>query len=126
MAETILLVEDEPIIRMDLADHLTAAGYEVSEAASADRAIDLISQGTIFDLIVTDVQLPGKHDGVALALWVRVNHPYIKIIVVSGATARAPELIQLGSEGVIISKPYSLEMVTLRARWLLRGNQTAS
>jgi CheY-like chemotaxis protein len=54
MAETILLVEDEPIIRMDLADHLTAAGYEVSEAASADRAIDLISQGTIFDLIVTD------------------------------------------------------------------------
>ena len=116
---SILVVEDEPIIRMDLADHLEAAGFEVTEAGSADRAIVIISQGMAFDVVVTDVQLPGAYDGVAFALWIKKHRPHMKMIIVSGATTNSEQLIPLGREGVIVSKPYSLEELTAKALRLL-------
>ncbi|WP_119271475.1 response regulator transcription factor [Taklimakanibacter deserti] len=114
----ILVVEDEPAIRLALADHLDKEGFEVLEADSGERAIELIKKSNV-DLIVTDIQMPGWHDGIGLALWVRENHPHIKLIIVSGATDESSSLLPLGAEGTIYTKPYSVEEIGLRAEALL-------
>jgi DNA-binding response OmpR family regulator len=116
---TVLLVEDEPIIRMGTADHIRSQGYAVIEAGTCDRAMDMIRSGKAVDIVVTDVQMPGQHDGIALALWTRRNFPAIRLIIVSGATsgAVAPDL--LGEEGWIMPKPYRYGEVVARIRALL-------
>lgn len=116
---TVLLVEDEPIIRMGVADHVRSRGYAVIEAGSGDRAMALIAAGSPVDIIVTDVQMPGQHDGIALALWARQSFPHIKLIIVSGATsgAVAPDL--LGEEGLIMPKPYHYDEIVRRIAELL-------
>lgn len=116
---TVLLVEDEPIIRMGLADHIARQGFAVIEAGSGDRAMEMVRNGNLVDIIITDVQMPGQHDGIALALWTRRNFPHIKLIIVSGATsgAVAPDL--LGEEGRIMPKPYQYDEIVARMRELL-------
>jgi DNA-binding response OmpR family regulator len=116
---TVLLVEDEPIIRMGIGDYIRSQGYVVIEAGSGDRAMDIIRSGMPVDVIVTDVQMPGEHDGIDLALWARRNDPHIRIIIVSGATSgiAAPEI--LGEEGRIVPKPYRYEEIVARITELL-------
>lgn len=120
---TVLLVEDEPIIRMALADHIANQGYAVIEAGSGDRAMDLIQNGRPIDIIVTDVQMPGQHDGIALALWTRRNFPHIKLIIVSGATSGSIDL--LGEEGRIMPKPYNYDEIVARIEKLLAGPESS-
>jgi two-component system, response regulator PdtaR len=116
---SILIVEDEAVIRMALADPLGKQGYEVMEADSGERAMDVIKR-TEVDLLVTDVEMPGWQDGIGLALWVREHYPLIKLIIVSGATDESPSLKPLGVEAMIYTKPYSVEEISDRARILLR------
>jgi DNA-binding NtrC family response regulator len=80
----ILVVEDEVLIRWDVAETLRAHGYEVVEAASADEAFELIASGMTFDLVLSDVRMPGRLDGLALAKLVASNHPQTPIILTSG------------------------------------------
>jgi DNA-binding response OmpR family regulator len=114
---TILIVEDEPIIRMGIADYIQRQGFNIIEAGTGDRAIDIIKTGTTIDVIVSDVQMPGTHDGIALALWTRRNFPHIKLILVSGATSGAVE--ELRGEGIILPKPYQYEAIVARIGELL-------
>jgi two-component system, response regulator PdtaR len=81
--------------------------------------MDIMRAGKSIDVIVTDVQMPGKHDGVALALWARRTAPYIRLIIVSGATSGAVALDVLGDEGRIIPKPYRYEEIVERIGELL-------
>lgn len=116
---TVLIVEDEPIIRMGIADYIRNQGYTVIEAGSGDRAMAMIQAGKPVDVIVTDVQMPGEHDGIALALWTRQNFPHIKLIIVSGATSGAVGTDLLGDEGEIVPKPYPYEDIAARIGELL-------
>ena len=84
--QTILIVEDEVLIRMDVADYLRTCGYRVVEAGDAAEAIAVIESGHRIDLMFSDVQMPGAMDGFALARWVRTHHPQIRVILTSGAT----------------------------------------
>lgn len=101
---SILIVEDEPALRMVLADYLGKQGYEVIEADSGERAMKLIKSGEI-DLLVTDVEMPGWQDGIGLALWVREHHPHIKLIIVSGATNESSSLKPLGAREKFTQSP---------------------
>lgn len=80
----VLVVEDDILIRMDTADMITSAGYEVVEAGNADDAIDILQSRTVIDVVFTDVQMPGSMDGLRLATAVRDRWPPIKIITASG------------------------------------------
>ena len=122
---TVLLVEDEPIIRMAVADHIRSAGYAVIEAGSGDRATDIIRSGKSVDVIVTDVQMPGEHDGIALALWARRINPQIRLVIVSGATSGAVAPDILGEEGRIIPKPYRYDEIVTRIGELLNNGRPA-
>jgi CheY-like chemotaxis protein len=80
----VLLVEDEVLIRLDLGAQLRSAGLTVLEAATADEAIVVLESTSPIDLVVSDVRMPGRADGLDLLGWVRRERPGIKVILISG------------------------------------------
>jgi CheY-like chemotaxis protein len=83
-SSAILVAEDEVVVRMMLAEALRDAGYTVIEAADAEEAIRALRASADVKLLITDVRMPGRMDGVALARWVRSERPDIKVLLVSG------------------------------------------
>ena len=97
----VLIVEDEPLIRMGTASLIEDAGFKVHEAGNADEAIRILELHDEIRLIFTDVNMPGSMDGLKLAHYVRGRWPPVKIIVTSGkATLRGRALYF--SESLII------------------------
>jgi DNA-binding NtrC family response regulator len=80
----ILIVEDEMMLRMRAADMVEDAGYAPVEAVDADGAVAILEARSDIALMMTDIQMPGSMDGLALAHAVHARWPSIKIIVVSG------------------------------------------
>src|SRR4029079_550967 len=83
---TVLVVEDESLIRMDIVDCLEEAGFLIAEASNADEAINILQSRADIRLVFTDIHMPGSMDGLKLAAFVRKRWPPIKIIVTSGHT----------------------------------------
>lgn len=81
---TILIVEDEPLIRIDLADTVMDMGYSVLEAGNADEAVRLLVEHKGIIAVITDVDMPGSMDGRKLAELVYSRWPACVLIVVSG------------------------------------------
>jgi DNA-binding NtrC family response regulator len=113
-AITVLVVEDEPLIRMDIADHLRRHGFEVIEAGNAGEALDLLAANPNIHVMFTDIDMPGTMDGLKLAAAVRDRWPPIKIIVTSGhrtvATAELPDASRF------FTKPYAGDAVASAMR----------
>jgi CheY-like chemotaxis protein len=86
----VLVVEDEILIRMDVADLLTDAGYRVIGEVNADHALAVLSVRSDVDVLFTDINMPGLLNGSALARIVDMRWPGIAIIVTSGAGRPAP------------------------------------
>ncbi|MCK1405211.1 response regulator [Bradyrhizobium sp. 197] len=99
----VLIVEDEFFIREDLADQLRGLGFEVIETASADDALQYIGSGERIDVLVTDIQMPGDLDGLALAERLRAEQPMLPIVVASGNVALESVASRVGK---FVSKPY--------------------
>ncbi len=87
-AATILLVEDEVLVRMMHSEELRAVGYTVIEAADANEALSILRSGTGIDVVLTDMNMPGALDGCALIKVIRSEFPFLKVIMVS---AHRPE-----------------------------------
>jgi CheY-like chemotaxis protein len=87
---TILVVEDEALIRMTLADELRGRGFNVVEAQNADEALTLLQSRVPIGLVLTDVQLAGTMDGIGLARLLRATHPELKVVIASGNISCAP------------------------------------
>lgn len=101
----VLIVDDEPIIRMDLADMVCDAGYEVLEANDADEAVRLLEAHAAIRILVTDIEMPGSMDGLKLAAAVRERWPPVVIIVTSGRIQ--PATTELPSATLFLGKPYN-------------------
>ncbi len=98
----ILVVEDEPLIRMAFSEELRALGAEVVEAANADQAWEYLTCVAMVDLIFTDHRMPGSMTGAQFAARVRRQYPNLTIIIASG---------HLDEEwsGPAVKKPYLFE-----------------
>ena len=121
MAEhTILIVEDEVLIRMAISEFLQEHGFKTLEASIGAEGIAIL-QATVVDLVVTDVRMDGRLDGVALANWVRVNKPDVPVIFVSG-NPPTDVLYELGEGYRVLSKPIDYEAMVTLIRSLLRGS----
>lgn len=101
---SVLVVEDEPIIRMDIVDFLSGEGFEVFEAAHADAAIAMLESHTQIQVLFTDIDMPGSMDGLKLSAAVRDRWPPIKIVVTSGQ--RMVEVTDLPDGSLFYAKPY--------------------
>jgi DNA-binding response OmpR family regulator len=118
-AETILIVEDEVLIRWQVADYLRQCGYQVFEAVDAAEAVVLLQSDTRIDLVFSDIQLGAGMDGFGLARWVRANRPRVKVILSSGV-ARSTELAgELCDLRPVVSKPYQPQVLLERIRLTL-------
>lgn len=101
----VLVVEDEFLLRMEAADMVQAAGFEVVEAANADQAIEILEARRDITVVFTDIQMPGSMDGLKLARAVRGRWPPIKIVATSGQLhVRETDLPEGGR---FLPKPYS-------------------
>lgn len=80
----VLVVEDEALIRMNVVEILSEAGFDVVEATNADDAIRLLEQDSNIRLIFTDIDMPGEMNGLKLAAAVRDRWPPVRIIATSG------------------------------------------
>jgi CheY-like chemotaxis protein len=106
----VLIVEDDFLLRMDAADMIKAAGFEVIEAGNADQAIEVLEARPDITVVFTDIQMPGSMDGLKLARAVRGRWPPIKIIATSGRLH--VDDVDLPEGGRFLPKPYSHAQVT--------------
>jgi len=113
---TVLLVEDEVLIRLMIAEELRDHGIQVLEASSADEALTVLESALAVHLLFTDIQLPGTMNGVALANLAHVRYPHLKLVITS---SQEP----CGDSGAVadtfIPKPYDLPAVIKRVEALL-------
>jgi CheY-like chemotaxis protein len=115
---TILVVEDDVLVRLSVAEALRDGGHAVVEAANADEALAVLASPTPLALIVTDVNMPGSMDGVALARHVRATRPELKVIVVSG---RVDPASATGAADAFLGKPYEPAIILRTIDALLSG-----
>jgi CheY-like chemotaxis protein len=115
----VLLVEDEHLIRLMASEMLRDEGFDVEEASSGDEAALRLIGPQFFDVLFTDVQMPGKMDGIHVALHARVYHPPIILIIVSGfAPQVACRLKGFDPAAVFFPKPYKSRDVVSSIRRL--------
>lgn len=100
----VLVVEDEPLLRLDISESLTDAGFVVFEACNAVEAINILAEHHEIRLVFTDVDMPGGMDGIRLAAYIRDRWPPLKIIVTSGF--RQVCEADIPAETRFFSKPY--------------------
>lgn len=111
----VLVVEDEFLIRMTLAEALGDEGFEVIEAETAEAALPILRADPAIRLLLTDIQLPGGMNGRALALKAREHRPALPIIYMTGR----PDPSDSGTPlDVFIAKPYTLDALCAAARRL--------
>ena len=105
--ETVLVVDDDVLIRMAIADYLRSCGFRVFEAANGDEAVQIMTEPDIaIDIVLSDVEMSGSMQGFALANWVRANRPDLPIIL-AGSASRAPKkAADLCEDGPMLAKPY--------------------
>ncbi|WP_116652425.1 response regulator [Pelagibacterium sediminicola] len=109
----VLVVEDDPLVRLDTALALSDAGFAVIEAGTADEAIDILAERRHIGLVFTDIETPGRHDGLDLARMVAETRPDLPVLVTSGQR-RAGGL----DPRRFFAKPYDTRAVIARARAL--------
>jgi CheY-like chemotaxis protein len=102
-SETILFVEDEALVRMDMAEFLRESGYVVYEAATAKEAIKAL-QAKFVDLVLTDINLPDGMNGLELGEWTLSERPDVKVLVTTGDASR---MVDPQTIGPILAKPYT-------------------
>jgi DNA-binding NtrC family response regulator len=83
MRSSVLVVEDEYLIRAAVAEYLIEAGHIVIEAANASSALDALYSSNV-DVAVVDIRLPGQMGGLALVEWIQAHRPGVQIILASG------------------------------------------
>lgn len=119
MPIAVLVVEDEALVRFDIADYLAENGFEVHEAASADQALKILEAVPEIRLLFTDIDMPGSMDGLKLSAAVRDRWPPVRIIVTSGNRIAATADLPPGS--LFFAKPYAPADIARSMQGLLTG-----
>ena len=117
--ETILVVEDDVLIRMPIAQYLRDCGYKVIEAVNADEAMTvLLQQETVVDIVFSTIEMSGSTDGFGLSKWVREHRPGLDVIL-TGTVPRAVNAAKELCDDGPMPKPYEPRTVLDQIRRLL-------
>jgi DNA-binding NtrC family response regulator len=101
---TILVVEDDALLRMYAAGLLEENGFGAVEAENADAALKLLENRDDVRLLFTDIQMPGSCDGMDLARQVHARWPSVLLIITSGHIK--PAQAEIPDDGRFVGKPY--------------------
>jgi DNA-binding response OmpR family regulator len=113
----LLLVEDEPDLRLMLADSFSDAGFKVLEAEDADRAVRILERLPGIDLLVTDLDIPGRCDGNGVAISAKAIHFDLPVIYISGSPERLTNAV--GPRDAFFLKPFRHSEIIALARRIL-------
>lgn len=111
---SVLVVDDEAIIRIMLVDLLEDAGMTVYEAGTVDEALQVLEAAPEVRVVLTDIEMPGRLNGIDLAHLTRERWPHIDMLVMSGRTFPAASTLPNGVE--FWTKPYSTDRLLTRVR----------
>jgi PAS domain S-box-containing protein len=118
--ETVLIVDDEPSVRMLVGEVLAELGYTAIEASDGSSALQVLRSDTRIDLLVTDVGLPGGMNGRQLADFGRTARPKLKVLFITGyAEKTAIGAGGLDSGMAILTKPFAMDGLATRIKELL-------
>jgi len=119
--EVVLLIDDEPIIRMLIAEVLGEAGYAVIEASDGPTGLSVLDSPAKVDLLVTDVGLPGGMNGRQVADAARVKRPGLKILFITGYAENAVVGSgRLDKDMFVLSKPFQMDVLASRVQDIIR------
>lgn len=107
--QTVLLIEDEPLIRMGTSAMLEDSGFMVLEAANADEAKVIVAAHPEIAVVITDVQMPGTMDGLEFASLIHRDYAHIPVLITSGLTG-LQEAREHGAASYL-SKPYTAQAI---------------
>ncbi len=125
IVSTVLVVDDEVLVRLAIAEYLRDCGYKVVEAADADEAMLVLKQPQVaVDVLFSDIDMPGSMDGFGLSQWTRSNRPDIEVIL-TGSVPRAVNAAANLCEDGTLPKPYEPHHVHDRIRRLLAARRPA-
>jgi CheY-like chemotaxis protein len=110
----VLIVEDEPLLRMAGADLIEGAGFDIVEAANATEAVRILESRLDIRIVFSDIDMPAGIDGMKLAALIRDRWPPIEIILVSGYVN--PPQTDLPARTVFFPKPYKEEQIVAQLR----------
>jgi CheY-like chemotaxis protein len=121
--ETVLIVEDDALVRIALAETLRDLRYQIIEAADADTALTMLEGGTA-DLLLTDLSMPGSMDGLEFAAVIRMRFPHLPVILTTGHVGVLSG--RTLPDGVsFVRKPHSRTGIAAAVRQALAGDQAA-
>jgi two-component system, response regulator PdtaR len=112
MPPVVLIVEDEPLVRMLAADVFYEKGLDVLEAPHADGALALLKDNTDIDVLFTDINMPGALNGVDLAWEVHRRWPNVALMITSARQSAAID--DMPSTAMFVPKPYDLEKIAIQ------------
>ena len=101
----VLVVEDEPLLRLVAVDFIEDAGFAAVTATNTDEAVAILESRTDIRIVFTDIDMPGSMDGLKLAECIRNRWPPIELIVTSGKRRLQPN--SLPARGLYFPKPYN-------------------
>lgn len=113
---TVLVVEDEVLIRLLIAEELRSFGIQVLEASNADEALRILESSLSVHVLFTDIRMPGRMDGIGLRRFVREHYPQLKVMLTS---SHQPENYAGASTDVFVAKPYDVNAVLQQVKLLL-------
>ena len=118
--ETVLVVDDEPTIRMLIADTLGELGYQAVEAGDAASGLKFLESDAEIDLLITDVGLPGGMNGKQMADIARKRRPKLKVLFITGYAENAAVSNGHLEPGMhVMSKPFPMESLASRIRSII-------
>jgi PAS domain S-box-containing protein len=121
--ETVLVVDDEPTVRMLIADTLSELGYECIEAAEAASGQKVLQSDVKLDLLITDVGLPGGMNGKQLADAAREHRPDLKVLFITGYAENAAISNGHLDPGMhVLSKPFPMDKLAARIKAIIEGS----
>jgi CheY-like chemotaxis protein len=114
----VLVVEDEPLVRLWVADYLRDIGYRVLEAGNAEEATAMLLAGEPIEVVFSDVGLPGRMGGISLSDWIRQTFPHVYVILTS-AQSEVRARLNAAQPIPFIPKPYEPQEVAQQISSLL-------
>lgn len=114
---TVLVVEDEFLIRMDVVDQLQTEGFQTLEAGTGQEALHAMEGDGQVDIVFTDVDMPGNVNGIVLAHEVQEKWPSVGIIVTSGQAVISLDALPSGA--CFFAKPYKMKAIFATIKELL-------
>ena len=118
---TVLVVEDEVLIRLMIAEYLREFGYRVLEARNGEEAKRILGNGNDVGVVFSDVRMPGSIDGLALARWISHNMPKVGVLLTSAHMGPADVAEAEPAARTLLRKPYTPNEVLQRIRGMTGG-----